>query len=93
MNRRRLQEIVFMLPIFGFFLLLPPVVTIWQALSRAAGFPLFLIYIFACWFALIAVAFVLSRRLREIEEPRHPAAGKTVAGREGMAAGERRPGG
>ena len=87
MNRRRLQEITFMLPVFGFFLLLPPVVTIWQALSRAAGFPLFLVYIFACWFALIAVAFALSRRLREIEEPRH------VPDAEGMAAGERRPGG
>lgn len=92
MNRRRLQEIVFMLPILGFFLLLPPVVTIWQALSRAAGFPLFLIYIFACWIALIAAAFLLSRRLRAIEEPRQLAARDGIGGGAG-AAGERPPGG
>jgi hypothetical protein len=92
MSRRRLQEIAFMLPVFGLFLLLPPVVTIWQALSRATGFPLFLGYIFVCWFALIALAFALSRRLRLIEEPRPVVDGTGMGTGEGTAAGERRSG-
>ncbi len=69
MSSRRLQEIVFLLPVFGLFLFLPPVMTIFQALSRASGFPVFLVYIFACWITLIAAAFILSRRLRALEEP------------------------
>lgn len=92
MSRRRLQEMAFMLPVFGFFLLVPPVVTIWQALSRSTGVPLFLLYIFACWFALIAAAFILSRRLRLVEEAGPIADGASTGAGDGAAAGERRSG-
>ncbi len=60
---RRMAELAFLLPWVGAFLLTPPVVIIWQTWSRASGFPLFIIYLFVCWLALIIVAGVVARRL------------------------------
>ena len=63
MTRRRVVEIAFLLPWVGVFLLTPPVVIIWQTWSRASGFPLFIVYIFVCWLALIAAGGLVVRRL------------------------------
>jgi hypothetical protein len=63
MTPRRVVEFAFLLPWVGVFLLTPPVVIIWQTWSRAAGFPLFIVYIFVCWLALVVTGGVVARRL------------------------------
>ncbi len=63
MSRQRIAELAFLLPWVGAFLLTPPVVIILQTWSRVAGFPLFIVYIFVCWFALIVVGGIVARRL------------------------------
>jgi hypothetical protein len=63
MNRSRIVEFAFLLPWVGVFLLTPPVVIVWQTWSRAAGFPLFIVYIFVCWLALIVTGGLVARRL------------------------------
>ncbi len=61
-RRRRLIDAARMLPLVGVFLILVPI--LWQPAATAEpdtarGF----IYLFVVWVALIAAAFVLSRRL------------------------------
>ena len=68
MSNRRTVELAFLLPWAGVFLLTPPMVIILQTWSEAAGFPLFIVYIFACWLALIAASVVVSRRLAQRED-------------------------
>jgi len=60
---RRIAELAFLLPWVGAFLLTPPVVIIWQTWSRVADFPLFIVYLFVCWLALIIVGGIVARRL------------------------------
>lgn len=62
-NPRRLAEIAFIVPWIGVFLLTPPIILIVQNWSLASGLPLFHIYLFACWAALIVAAWRLSVRL------------------------------
>ncbi len=62
----------------GVFLLTPPVVIIWQTWSRAAGFPLFIIYLFVCWLALIVAGGIVARRLEWPADSR----GRNAASRE-----------
>lgn len=69
MTRRRLVELGLLLPWAGTFLLTPPAVIIVQTWARAAGIPLFTIYLFACWLALIVIGGVLTAKLARLEEP------------------------
>jgi hypothetical protein len=63
MSPRRAGELAFLLPWVGAFLLTPPVLIILRTWSKAAGFPLFVLYIFACWLALIVAGALVARRL------------------------------
>jgi hypothetical protein len=67
-NRHRLVEAAFLLPWLGAFLLTPPVILILHSWSEAAGFPLFIIYTFVCWLALIILGGILSVRLSRLED-------------------------
>jgi hypothetical protein len=74
---RRLVELAFVLPFLGAFLLTPPAVVIVQSWGRAAGFPLFIVYVFVCWAALIAAGAAISVRLGRMDDA---AAGRTRRG-------------
>ncbi len=63
MNQRRLADLAFLIPWIGAFLLTPPMIVILQAWSKAAGFPLHIVYIFVCWLALIVAGRVVTARL------------------------------
>lgn len=67
MSGRRLIEAAFLLPWFGVFLLTPPVVVIFQAWSELSGFPLFIVYVFTCWIALIIAGGVVYSRLDQAD--------------------------
>lgn len=82
MNRRRLTEMAFLLPWLGAFLLLPPAVLIVQAWSRAAGMPLFIIYIFVCWVLLIVLGGILSTRLGRLEDMSPESGGRVIERRD-----------
>jgi hypothetical protein len=68
---QRLQERAFWLPVAGFCLLSPPLLTIFGGGARLGGIPLLFVYIFATWAALILFGRVMARRLqREDQAPR-----------------------
>ena len=72
MSGRRLTEAAFLLPWVGVFLLTPPLLVIFQTWSQIAGFPLFIIYVFVCWFVLIVAGGVLCARLARLEDTDRP---------------------
>ncbi|MGB6054050.1 MAG: hypothetical protein WBG17_02315 [Burkholderiaceae bacterium] len=51
------------LPLFGLFLLMPPLITLFAAGLDLGGVPLIVIYVFGVWIALIVCAALLARRL------------------------------
>lgn len=51
------------LPLFGLFLLMPPIITLFAAGIDIEGIPLIAIYVFSVWAALIICAARLARRL------------------------------
>ena len=70
---RKLISAALFLTLLGSLLLLPPLANVFQLQRRFFGVPAELIYLFACWVALIGAAFWLSRKLpREADaEPRN----------------------
>jgi len=64
---RRLTEVAFLLPWIGAFLLTPPFVVILQAWSELSGLPLFIVYVFTCWMALIVAGGVVYSRLDRLD--------------------------
>ncbi|WP_417514961.1 hypothetical protein [Minwuia sp.] len=63
MNRQKLRDAALLLPLIGLFLLMPPFVGLLSGPARLAGVPAIVVYIFAVWAMLIALGFLLSRRL------------------------------
>lgn len=64
-----------MLPLFGLFLLMPPIVTVFATQLDLGGIPLIVIYVFSVWAALILCAALLARRLdpgRAAPQPEAP---------------------
>jgi hypothetical protein len=51
------------LPLFGLFLLMPPIITVFAAQLDLGGIPLVVIYVFSVWAMLILCAALLARRL------------------------------
>jgi hypothetical protein len=51
------------LPVFGLFLLMPPLISLFAAPAAFGGVPLIVLYLFAVWAGLIACAALLARRL------------------------------
>lgn len=62
MDRKLISAALF-LTLLGSLMLLPPLANVFQLQRRFFGVPAELIYLFACWIALIAAAFWLSRKL------------------------------
>lgn len=63
----KFRDAAFLLPMAGFFLLLPPVIDLFTAEARLFGIPLIVAYIFGLWSALIIIAFWFSFRLKDPE--------------------------
>jgi len=51
------------LPLFGLFLLMPPLIGLFASHLDIGGVPLIVIYVFGIWAALIVCAALLARRL------------------------------
>jgi hypothetical protein len=60
---RKLVSAALFLTLLGSLMLLPPLANVFQLQRRFFGLPAELIYLFACWLALILAALWLSRRL------------------------------
>lgn len=62
-RKRKLRDGALLLPLFGAFLLLTPIITIFTGPITVFGLPLMFIYIFGVWLALVIVARAMARRL------------------------------
>jgi hypothetical protein len=62
MDRKLISGALF-LTLLGSLVLLPPLASVFQIQRRFFGVPTELIYLFACWVALIATSYWLSKRL------------------------------
>jgi hypothetical protein len=63
MNRQKLYAAALVLPLFGGFLLLSPLIDLFTVNVTVAGLPLEVVYIFLVWLGLIVAAYVLARAL------------------------------
>lgn len=71
----RSREAAFVIPIFGLFLLLPPILSIFDSDTTVMGIPLLHVYVFGVWLGLVIAGAWLARRMREHEADRNPADG------------------
>ncbi len=62
-RRRKLREGALLLPIFGAFLLVSPLITVFIGSTSIFGLPLIFIYIFGIWLGLVLIARAMARRL------------------------------
>lgn len=68
---QRLREAALLLPIVGFLLLMPPLLSIFDGQALVFGvLPILPAYIFGVWLTLIVAGALLSRRLRAPRERR-----------------------
>lgn len=59
----RARDGALLLPLAGLLLFSPPLISLFASEARVFGAPVAVVYLFATWAALVAVAFALSRRL------------------------------
>jgi len=86
----RTSERAFVLPIAGFVLFVPPILTVFDGPQTVFGVPLVLLYLFGVWLLLIAAAQRLGRRLlTAIPRRRETAAGAAAAARREARQGQR----
>lgn len=64
---RRLIDLSVIAPILGFILLVPPVIGLFARDATLFGAPIILVYLFAVWLGLIAIAAILARKLARAE--------------------------
>lgn len=64
------------LPLFGVFLLVPPIISLFAGDSNLLGIPLIAVYVFVVWIGLIICAAILAHYL---DPTQIPAAGDTFA--------------
>jgi len=62
-RKRKLREGALLLPIFGAFLLVSPIITVFTGLTTIFGLPLIFVYIFGVWLGLVLVARAMARHL------------------------------
>ena len=60
---RKTREGALLLPIFGAFLLVSPMITLFTGATSFFGIPSVFIYIFGVWLALVLIARAMARRL------------------------------
>jgi hypothetical protein len=70
----RARDAARLLPIFGLFLLMPPVISLFAVPADVAGVPLLVLYLFAVWLALVLGAALLGRLLEPRTAPEDPPA-------------------
>ena len=62
-RERKLRDGALLLPLFGAFLLVSPLITVFTGVSTIFGLPLIFIYIFGVWLGLVLIARAMARRL------------------------------
>ena len=62
-RKRKLRDGALLLPIFGAFLLVSPLITVFTGVTTVFGLPLIFVYIFGVWLGLVLVARAMARRL------------------------------
>lgn len=72
-ERRATQDVAAILPFGLAVMLLPPVILIFATPVRVLGLPLILLYVFGIWALAILSAFLIARRLADLE--RRPGSG------------------
>ena len=70
LKARKTRDRAIILPLIGLLLLVPPIAQIFEIKGRLNGLPFIWLYVFAVWAALIAGAFLLSKRLGDESDPR-----------------------
>lgn len=63
LRSRKAPDAAIVLPLFGVFLLMPPVIGLFASPLRVWSVPLIVLYIFGVWVGLILCAVVLARHL------------------------------
>lgn len=77
-DMRKREHAVFMLPVFGAVLIIPPILTLFNVQMRLFGVPLEAIYLFTIWLLLIIGAAITSWRMPRSETVRdHDTKGDT----------------
>ena len=62
-RQRKLRDGAMLLPIFGAFLLVSPLISMFTEPSSLFGLPPIFIYIFGVWIGLVIIARAMARRL------------------------------
>jgi hypothetical protein len=62
-RKRKLRDSAMLLPVFGAFLLVSPLITVFSGATTVFGLPLIFVYIFGVWLGLVLVARAMARRL------------------------------
>lgn len=73
-DSRKREHIAFMLPVIGWLLIVPPLLTLFGVHSWLFGAPLQTVYLFAVWLTMIAGALVLSRLMPGTQDVENPGA-------------------
>jgi len=71
---RKKEEAVFIVPILGALLLLPPLVNLFDIRTLLFGVPLAVLYMFLVWIVLIACAIIISVRMPRAKSQVEPGA-------------------
>lgn len=72
LRRRKVTDAAVILPLLGTFLLMPPFIRIFVPNGDIAGIPVVILYLFAIWLVLIAVAWRLAGPLRGYMQAERP---------------------
>ncbi len=62
-RKRKLRDSAMLLPAFGAFLLVSPLITVFSGATTVFGLPLIFVYIFGVWLGLVLLARAMARRL------------------------------
>jgi len=62
-RERKLRDGALLLPFFGAFLLVSPLITVFTGVTTIFGLPLIFVYIFGVWLGLVLIARAMARRL------------------------------
>lgn len=67
-RQSRSKEAALVIPFFGLFLLLPPLLSLFDGASTILGIPVLYVYVFGVWFGLVIAGMWLARRLEAEEQ-------------------------
>ncbi|MBL1437022.1 MAG: hypothetical protein COB08_012610 [Rhodobacteraceae bacterium] len=62
-HERKLRDGAILLPVFGAFLLVSPLITVFSGITTVFGLPLIFVYVFGVWLGLVLIARAMARRL------------------------------